>query len=215
MWCAMPNARCWWCGTRAFSVPIESERGSISCFDAFSSREPVSTSLENALGRRNRHVLFLNTSNRYLFGRALTCAAERLRFCGVPESSSGRRRRLSSEPPHFRICSSAEHRLFDVTTSQPDVAQCAIVQFPQRLDSGPALPISGQGVGPNSDSTNQSAQQLGKRRLRWALGYRGHFSSPVGFRPAKRCRWRKRCSTAAAPLSDFGPHSRSSVQSRA
>src|SRR6266436_1432464 len=42
--------------TRAFSVPIESERGSISCFDAFSSREPVSTpdqvrgrlSLENA-----------------------------------------------------------------------------------------------------------------------------------------------------------------------
>ena len=34
---------------RAFSVPIESERGSISCFDAFSSREPVSTSLENAL----------------------------------------------------------------------------------------------------------------------------------------------------------------------
>src|SRR5258708_16070185 len=36
-------------GPRAFSVPIESERGSTSCFDAFSSREPVSTSLENAL----------------------------------------------------------------------------------------------------------------------------------------------------------------------
>jgi hypothetical protein len=32
---------------RAFSVPIKSERGSISFFDAFSSREPVSTSLEN------------------------------------------------------------------------------------------------------------------------------------------------------------------------
>src|SRR5438477_8774476 len=28
---------------------MESERGSIFCFDAFSSREPVSTSLENAL----------------------------------------------------------------------------------------------------------------------------------------------------------------------
>src|SRR6266481_3118046 len=36
-------------GPRAFSVPMESERGSTSCFDAFSSREPVSTSLENAL----------------------------------------------------------------------------------------------------------------------------------------------------------------------
>src|SRR5437660_1135435 len=35
--------------SRAFSVPMESERGSIFCFDAFSSREPVSTSLENAL----------------------------------------------------------------------------------------------------------------------------------------------------------------------
>jgi hypothetical protein len=43
--------------TRAFSVPTESERGSIFCFDAFSSREPVSTphqvrgrlSLENAM----------------------------------------------------------------------------------------------------------------------------------------------------------------------
>jgi hypothetical protein len=35
--------------TRAFSVPIESERGSTSCFDALSSRQPVSTSLENAL----------------------------------------------------------------------------------------------------------------------------------------------------------------------
>jgi hypothetical protein len=33
----------------AFSVPIESERGSIYCFEVFSSREPVSTSLENAL----------------------------------------------------------------------------------------------------------------------------------------------------------------------
>src|SRR5260370_23573261 len=30
-------------------VSIESKRGSRSCFDAFSSREPVSTSLENAL----------------------------------------------------------------------------------------------------------------------------------------------------------------------
>src|SRR6266849_2006374 len=44
-------------GTRAFSVPIESERGSISCFDAFSSREPVSTSLENALVRLNRQQM--------------------------------------------------------------------------------------------------------------------------------------------------------------
>jgi hypothetical protein len=34
---------------RAFSVPIESERGSGFYFDAFSSREPVPTSLENAL----------------------------------------------------------------------------------------------------------------------------------------------------------------------
>jgi hypothetical protein len=34
---------------RAFSVPIESERGSRFLFDAFSLREPVSTSLENAL----------------------------------------------------------------------------------------------------------------------------------------------------------------------
>src|SRR5229473_1830299 len=44
--------------TRAFSVPIESERGSISCFDAFSLREPVSTSLENALasvGQTRQH----------------------------------------------------------------------------------------------------------------------------------------------------------------
>jgi hypothetical protein len=47
--------------TKAFSVPIESERGSIYCFDAFSSREPVSIpdrvrnglSLENALLRRH------------------------------------------------------------------------------------------------------------------------------------------------------------------
>jgi hypothetical protein len=45
-------------GGKSLSVPIESERGSISCFDAFSSCEPVSTphqvrgrlSLENALG---------------------------------------------------------------------------------------------------------------------------------------------------------------------
>src|ERR1700755_2204902 len=35
--------------SRAFSVPIEPEWGSSFCFDAFSSREPVSTSLENAL----------------------------------------------------------------------------------------------------------------------------------------------------------------------
>src|SRR6266404_5718303 len=41
--------------TRAFSVPIRSERGSFSCFDAFSSREPGSTSLENALADRFRH----------------------------------------------------------------------------------------------------------------------------------------------------------------
>jgi NADH:ubiquinone oxidoreductase subunit len=34
---------------RACSVPIESDGGSSSLFDAFSSREPVSTSLENAL----------------------------------------------------------------------------------------------------------------------------------------------------------------------
>jgi hypothetical protein len=34
---------------RAFSVPMESERGSSLSFDAFSSREPVPTSLENAL----------------------------------------------------------------------------------------------------------------------------------------------------------------------
>jgi hypothetical protein len=33
----------------AFSVPIESESGSIFCFDASSSRERVSASLENAL----------------------------------------------------------------------------------------------------------------------------------------------------------------------
>src|SRR5258705_11500569 len=47
---------------RAFSVPIESERGSISCFYAFSSRETVSTphqmrgrlSLENALAYDSR-----------------------------------------------------------------------------------------------------------------------------------------------------------------
>src|SRR5260370_42562972 len=38
--------------SRAFSVPIESERGSISFFDAFSRREPVSTSLENALAAK-------------------------------------------------------------------------------------------------------------------------------------------------------------------
>jgi hypothetical protein len=35
--------------TRPYSVPIKSERYSISLFDAFSSREPVPTSLENAL----------------------------------------------------------------------------------------------------------------------------------------------------------------------
>jgi hypothetical protein len=35
--------------TRGLSVPIESEPALILCFDAFSSREPVSTSLENAL----------------------------------------------------------------------------------------------------------------------------------------------------------------------
>jgi hypothetical protein len=34
---------------RAFSVPIESERRLYFLFDTFSSREPVSTSLENAL----------------------------------------------------------------------------------------------------------------------------------------------------------------------
>jgi hypothetical protein len=34
---------------RAFPVPIESERGSKFYFNAFSSREPASTSLENAL----------------------------------------------------------------------------------------------------------------------------------------------------------------------
>jgi hypothetical protein len=36
--------------TRTFSVPIESERRFCFFFDAFSSREPVPTSLENALG---------------------------------------------------------------------------------------------------------------------------------------------------------------------
>jgi hypothetical protein len=35
--------------TRACSVLIESEPGSSSLFDAFSSREPVATSLENAV----------------------------------------------------------------------------------------------------------------------------------------------------------------------
>jgi hypothetical protein len=34
---------------RAFSVPMESERGSRLCFDAFSSREPVPT--EPVIGR--------------------------------------------------------------------------------------------------------------------------------------------------------------------
>ncbi|WP_156164953.1 hypothetical protein [Bradyrhizobium sp. LTSP885] len=38
---------------RAFSVPMESERALDSSFDAFSLREPVSTSLENALAQSN------------------------------------------------------------------------------------------------------------------------------------------------------------------
>jgi hypothetical protein len=42
-------------GTGAFSVPMESERGSSLLFDAFSSREPVPTSLENALSAPPPH----------------------------------------------------------------------------------------------------------------------------------------------------------------
>ena len=108
-------------------------------------------------------------------------------------------RPLLAEPPHFRICRSAKHRGLDVTAGDPDIAQCAIVQLPQRLDRGPALPMGGHGVCPHSDPADQSAQQIGDRGLRGALGYRGHFLLQIGFRPAKRCRWRKRCSTAAAP----------------
>src|SRR4029079_17075599 len=44
IWFARHRRQC-----RAISVPMESERGSRFSFDAFSSREPVSTSLENAL----------------------------------------------------------------------------------------------------------------------------------------------------------------------
>ncbi|WP_156180234.1 hypothetical protein [Bradyrhizobium sp. LTSPM299] len=38
---------------RAFSVPMESQRALDSSFDAFSLREPASTSLENALAQSN------------------------------------------------------------------------------------------------------------------------------------------------------------------
>src|SRR6267154_6735686 len=50
---------------RAFSVPIESERGSASCFDAFSSREPVSTSLGNALLDEARIKEVVDLRNRF------------------------------------------------------------------------------------------------------------------------------------------------------
>ena len=42
---------------RALSVLIENQnRALIFCFDAFSSREPVSTSLENALKKRSKRI---------------------------------------------------------------------------------------------------------------------------------------------------------------
>jgi hypothetical protein len=67
---------------RAVSVPMESERGSGSCFDAFSLREPVSTLLENALVAPNdvdiRGLLCpVIPGNRH----RLRCAIRHVRSC--------------------------------------------------------------------------------------------------------------------------------------
>jgi hypothetical protein len=48
------------CNARAFSVPMESERRLYLLFDAFSSCEPVSTSLENALAKRKKLTRFVH-----------------------------------------------------------------------------------------------------------------------------------------------------------
>src|SRR5271154_1806751 len=54
---------------RVLSVPIESERGSRFCFVAFSSREPASTSLENALVHATRGICAAPSTQRR--GRAM------------------------------------------------------------------------------------------------------------------------------------------------
>src|SRR3981081_307020 len=119
MWCATPNARCWWCGTKGH-------------------------------------------------GACSRC---------LPHSS------------HVRIEGTAD-RCLDLTAHESDVAQFAIIPFEQHLDRGATLPIGGKGVRPNADAADKSAPQIGDPRSRGALGYRGHLSSPIGFRPAKRYRWR-------------------------
>ena len=60
-------------GARANSVLIESKPGSNSLFDAFSSREPVPTSLENAM---HRAVSF----KAFLFGVLFDAAAVQVGF---------------------------------------------------------------------------------------------------------------------------------------
>jgi len=102
------------------------------------------------------------------------------------------------EPSHRWIQGPADRGL-DLAASDPDVAQFTVVPSSQRVDRSPALPTGRQGGCTNSDPADKSARPAGGRTSCGARENHGHIGSPIGFRPAKRCRWRKRWSSAAAP----------------
>ena len=78
-----------------------------------------------------------------------------------------------------------------VTARQTDVAERKIGQLHKRFGRGPEIERGYELVGPNDERRDQSARGFGNGGLGCSLGHRGHFSSPVGSRAAKRCRRRK------------------------
>jgi hypothetical protein len=149
MSCATLNVRCWWCGTRPCS---DLNRNGGSGYS-----EPVPTS-DQVRGR-------LSVEN------ALT---DRLKPLGRAGHHLTPDARLLPEPPSIRINRKAAHRVLDLTAHQPDVVQFAIVHLPKRYDTGSAIQISGQRVGPHCNPANKPTERARPCGLGCALRHRGH-----------------------------------------
>lgn len=109
--------------------------------------------------------------------------------------------RPSPKASEFRI-RKAPDSLLDMAAHQPDVAEFAIVQLPQRFDRRPAIQVSYDCVRPNPEPAERSARTEGNCRLCCGLGHRGHWSSPVGHSTAKECRRRAAGNQRLRPGSD-------------
>jgi hypothetical protein len=79
-----------------------------------------------------------------------------------------------------------------VAARQSNVAEFTIVHLPKRFDRRPTVKIRNECVRPDPEPAKKSAGIEGNGRPGCGLGHRGHFSSPVGFDAAKRCRQRQR-----------------------